>query len=400
MKRQQEQQHTKEAAALMGRTSTGAAEEALTPKQLKALLGKIRTKELICQRCHRLKHHNGKYAPIHPNTEKLLSDLRVSKSGLVVHIVDAADFPGSFIKDWHRFIGKRNSILVVVNKVDILPEGLSLMRVKDWFTEQVRRIAPNAVVHLASAKTGFGLFNVVDTINKMSQGEDVYLVGRPNAGKSEFINALMKLGSPAATNITTSTLPGTTMNLLQIPLDAFGPLFNSNPSHSTRAFLYDTPGVPDVDQLITFVPAAQLSKYSLTKKMTPRRLSLEPGRSFLIGRLVRIDYTWGDEPATLVFFGGSDVEVQTAPLRKPPRPSTSDRDQSGKLADIEPQLEEALDMTVEAPPKAKESAFEISFSGIGWVSISGSFRSSKWKVYSLQGAGVHWRKNPLYSGVK
>ena len=54
----------------------------------------------------------------------------------------------------------------------------------------------------------------------INHGRNVYIVGVTNVGKSSLINALLKhYGTGDDTLITTSEFPGTTLDLIEIPLD-------------------------------------------------------------------------------------------------------------------------------------------------------------------------------------
>ena len=75
---------------------------------------------------------------------------------------------------------------------------------------------------------------------------DVGLIGFPNVGKSTFINRMLKNYSDASNLITTSEFPGTTLDLIKIPLD----------DHSS---LYDTPGIMNEHQYTSVVDEKDLA---------------------------------------------------------------------------------------------------------------------------------------------
>ena len=74
-------------------------------------------------------------------------------------------------------------------------------------------------------------------IDQYRKGRDVYVVGVTNVGKSSLINSLLKAYSDVQDNlITTSEFPGTTLDLIEIPLDE-----NSS--------IYDSPGIVNRHQI-------------------------------------------------------------------------------------------------------------------------------------------------------
>lgn len=61
------------------------------------------------------------------------------EDALIVNVIDLFDVYGSMIPGLHRFAGN-NKVLVVGNKVDVLPKSVKLSRVKQWLTEQVQSV--------------------------------------------------------------------------------------------------------------------------------------------------------------------------------------------------------------------------------------------------------------------
>ena len=55
-------------------------------------------------------------------------------------------------------------------------------------------------------------------IDEYRNGKDVYVVGCTNVGKSTFINRIIKEVTGEGDIITTSHFPGTTLDIIKIPL--------------------------------------------------------------------------------------------------------------------------------------------------------------------------------------
>src|SRR5690606_29912719 len=111
---------------------------------------------------------------------------------LVVHIVDLFDFEGSLITGLHRFVGN-NPVVLVVNKVDLLPKAINPNRIVNWVRKQAKTygLKPAEVV-LCSAKKNIGFDRVVETVAELRGKRDVYVVGATNVGKSTLINRLIR----------------------------------------------------------------------------------------------------------------------------------------------------------------------------------------------------------------
>ena len=155
-----------------------------------------------------------------------LSAIR-EKKALVVKVVDATDFHGSFLNKVRDVVGG-NPILLVLTKVDLLPRDTDLDALEDWVYHEattVRRLTL-AGVACVSARKNVGLKRAVGAMFAERKGRDVYVLGAANVGKSTFIRAALKamreegnFGVPAKRLPTASAMPGTTLGV--IPLRAF-----------------------------------------------------------------------------------------------------------------------------------------------------------------------------------
>ena len=92
--------------------------------------------EVYCQRCFRLRHYNEiqDVSLTDDDFLRLLNELG-QKDALIVNVVDIFDFNGSLIPGLHRFVGD-NPVLLVGNKVDILPKSLKKTKLTQWMKER------------------------------------------------------------------------------------------------------------------------------------------------------------------------------------------------------------------------------------------------------------------------
>jgi len=184
-----------------------------------------------CQRCFRIKHYNeiANTSLQQDDFLQILSQIGGTKS-VVVHIVDVFDFEGSLISSLPRFIGS-NPLIIVVNKIDLLPKISNLNKIINWVQRQMKEhgLKPVEIV-LVSAKKNLGFERFMQVLDHYRRGKDVYVVGATNVGKSTLINRLIRDYSDLDAELTTSAYPGTTLDLVKIPLD-------------DGKFIIDTPGI-------------------------------------------------------------------------------------------------------------------------------------------------------------
>ncbi|CAI4229198.1 unnamed protein product [Auanema sp. JU1783] len=195
---------------------------------------------LLCRRCYLLKHHNFllnvNVCPV--DYESMMSHLKLKDESLILLVVDVTDLPGSIHAHLPNIIGTRKPMIVIGNKVDLLPPDAQCGYFKNFRTIVQEAVEEAGfrdkfnILHtaLVSAKTGYGVEDLITEIQlkyttvKMGMRSDLYLVGCTNAGKSTLFNALLQsdLCKVRAVDLieraTTSLWPGTTISLLKFPV--------------------------------------------------------------------------------------------------------------------------------------------------------------------------------------
>ncbi|KAI1888325.1 hypothetical protein AGOR_G00183850 [Albula goreensis] len=205
----------------------------LPSEKYKILTDENKLHNAICQRCHLLIHHQ-KALNVQMSKEEyrdIVRRIRTEKA-LVLLIVDLLDIPDSIIPDLMNLIGKNKHVVVLGNKVDLLPRDSEnyLKRIKSqllkYCTDTGLPSDGNMKgIHLISAKTGYGIEHLISSLQSSWKYKgDVYLVGTANAGKSTLFNTLLESdyckskASDVIHKATISPWPGTTLNLLKFPI--------------------------------------------------------------------------------------------------------------------------------------------------------------------------------------
>lgn len=247
---------------------------------------------ILCQRCFKLKNYH-QIQETNLTKDDFLSILQDigEKDCLVVYMIDLFDFNGSLIHGLMRHIAQ-NDVLVLANKRDILPKSVKEVKLEHWVRRQLKEEGIKPVdVMITSGKKNMNLDSIYDAIMDYRKGRDVYVVGITNVGKSTFINSLLKHYANISDKnlITVSEYPGTTLNLIEIPLD------NKN-------FLYDTPGIINENQMTHLLNSQDIIKVIPQSELRPMIFQLDQQQTLYFGGLGRIDYISGDKASFIAYF--------------------------------------------------------------------------------------------------
>ncbi|MCU9613951.1 ribosome biogenesis GTPase YqeH [Caldibacillus lycopersici] len=310
---------------------------------------------IICQRCFRLKHYN-EVADVRLTDDDFLKILNeVGKTdALIVKIVDIFDFNGSWLPGIQRFAGG-NDVLLVGNKVDLLPKSANKNRLINWIKQQAKELGLKPVdVTLVSADKGMYMQEVIDLIETYRNGKDVYVVGCTNVGKSTFINRIIKEVSGEQDVITTSHFPGTTLDMIEIPLD------------DGKAII-DTPGIINHHQMAHFVNKKDLKIITPKKEIKPKVYQLNEQQTLFFGGLARFDYIKGGR-RSFVCYLSNELSIHRTKLEKA---DDLYENHKGELLQP-PRVDELEDFPalVRHEFSIKDGKTDIVFSGLGWVTIS------------------------------
>ncbi|WP_407372406.1 ribosome biogenesis GTPase YqeH [Carnobacterium sp.] len=310
--------------------------------------------EVYCQRCFRLRHYN-EIQDVQLTDDdflKLLNELG-SEDALIVNVIDIFDFNGSLIPGLHRFVGK-NPVLLVGNKVDLLPKSLKRGKMTQWLRERAHEegLRPEDVL-LTSAMKPAEMEILLDAIEKHRKGRDVFVVGVTNVGKSTLINQIIKSTAGVQDLITTSQFPGTTLDRIEIPLD-------------DGKNLIDTPGIIHRHQMAHVLGDKDLKLIAPKKEIKPIVYQLNEGQTLFFGGVARFDYLKGARHSFTCFVS-NDLHIHRTKLEKA---DELYQKQVGKL--LQPPREDEVDgfpELVRFEFSVKEKA-DIVFAGLGWVTVN------------------------------
>lgn len=330
----------------------------------------LQKEAIICQRCFRLKHYNEVQDVSLTDDDflKILNEIGQSDA-LIVKIVDIFDFNGSWLPGLHRFVGN-NKILLVGNKVDLLPKSVKTNKLINWMKQESKQLGlkPEEVFLVSAAKGNF-ITEVAAAIDQYREGKNVYVVGCTNVGKSTFINRILKEVTGEGDVITTSHFPGTTLDIIEIPL-------------SDGKALVDTPGIINHHQMAHYVDKRDLKVITPKKEIKPKVYQLNEGQTLFFGGLARFDYISGGRSSFVCHFS-NEINIHRTKMEKA---DELYQNHAGEM--LTPPRKEQMDTFPELVRHEftiKEPKIDIVFSGLGWITVN----EAGAKVAAYVPKGVH-----------
>src|SRR5690625_4407040 len=314
----------------------------------------LKNEDVLCKRCFQLKHYN-KHTPVSLTEDDFLTMVSSisNTKGLVVHLVDLFDVNGTLINNLSRIVGDK-PIILVGNKVDLLPKSTNLRKVSQWLKKLANEANLNVInVFLISSETGLGMKEVAKEMEFQRKGHNIYVVGVTNVGKSTFINKYIDNATGLKEVITTSYFPGTTLGFIDIPLD-------------DNTSLIDTPGIVNSEQMAHYVSNKDLKLITPRKEVKARNYQLNDGQTLFIGGLGRFDFVKGEKQPFVCYFSNR-LHIHRTKLEN--ADALYER-QLGEL--LLPPTRETLK---QLPPLVKNSYrieqpnTDIVFPGLGWITV-------------------------------
>lgn len=242
----------------------------------------------------------------------------------------------------------------MANKADLLPKSVKPKKVINWLKREAKALGLQPIdVMLVSAHKGFGMEEVVDAIETLRKGQDVFVVGCTNVGKSTFINRIIKQATGEGNVITTSHFPGTTLDMIEIPLD-------------DGSALYDTPGIINHHQMAHHIDSSELKYIMPKKEIKPKVYQQNEGQTLFIGALARFDFIKGDRSAFTIY-AANDLPIHRTKLEKA---DTLYMEHKGEL--LSPPSEKYIDQLPELVRHEfaiKEGKTDVVISGLGWITV-------------------------------
>jgi len=312
-----------------------------------------------CKRCFRMNNYNElpKIVATNESYEKVVDSV-IKKNGLIVFVVDIFQFKSTFNKKMIDKIRNKNVILVA-NKYDCFPHSTNIEKIVNWLSRQCEKVFFRVdAIHIVSSKKGYYISELTNTIDLLRNGRDVYFLGCANVGKSSLINAILKKNTSEKSDvISTSLIPGTTLNEIRIPF------------FDDYKALVDTPGLINEHDVLNKLLPKSYSKILPKVEMKPKTYQITNGNSICLSGLAFVSFK-NEEPISVIVYVSNDLYIHRC---KTSKIDDLINNNLGKL--LTPPTQEEVDSIKYINKSFKfdgNKKENIWFSGFGFIEIIGS----------------------------
>ena len=226
----------------------------------------------ICERCFRIKNY-GDYKNIAKTNDDFISILKsINGKDLVILVMDLFNLPEDIdiIKE-----NIKNDILLVLTKRDILPKIIYEERLLKYVDKYNLNIVDKIIV---SSNKNYHFDELIAKIKEHRTSNNIYVVGFTNAGKRTLINKIIYNYSSNKPSITTSMLPSTTLNSIEIKFD-------------DELTFIDTPGLLSDGSIENIVSVDLLKKIVPNHEIKPITYQIKTESCIIIEDIFKLDFS-------------------------------------------------------------------------------------------------------------
>lgn len=247
---------------------------------------KVYEKATLCERCFKIKYYGEAYVTDNPKDKTSLIKMINDSKKSVVYLVDTL----TISKETLSVIDSlSNKVYLVLTKRDLLPKSVKNSKLKEY----ISNLTLIKDVFVISALKNNGVTELYNELIKNNE-KSVYVIGYTSSGKSTFINKLLMLNGKSG-NITTSSLPNTTLECINIKLN-------------DKLTLIDTPGFVSENSSYNFIDVDIYKKLLPKSVIKPKVYTIKKDFMITLGDILRIENN-SNEDVNLVFYFKNEIKL-------------------------------------------------------------------------------------------
>ena len=184
-----------------------------------------------CERCFKITHYNEKLILPLENINEYIIDEVNKNSKYVFFMVDLLNINEETINTFKNINVPKT---LIISKLDIIPKSIKETLIEEWIKDTYKI---NNDIKFLSTKKNINTRLIVKTLEELNINS-AHILGFTNAGKSTLINKICEQNNIEGKTITTSILPNTTVDFINIPITENITIIDS-PGFTSKYTLYD-----------------------------------------------------------------------------------------------------------------------------------------------------------------
>lgn len=163
-----------------------------------------------CERCFKITHYNEKLILPLENINNYIIEEVNKNNKYVFFMIDLLNINEETI---NTFKSIKSNKTLIISKLDIIPKSIKENIITTWLKDTYK--INEEIVYLSTKKNINTRF-IIKTLEEKNL-DKAYVLGFTNAGKSTLINKICEQNNVEGRTITTSILPNTTVDFINIP---------------------------------------------------------------------------------------------------------------------------------------------------------------------------------------
>lgn len=184
-----------------------------------------------CERCFKITHYNEKLILPLENINEYIIDEVNKNSKYVFFMIDLLNINEETINTFKNINVPKT---LIISKLDIIPKSIKETLIEEWIKDTYKI---NNDIKFLSTKKNINTRLIVKTLKELNINS-AHILGFTNAGKSTLINKICEQNNIEGKTITTSILPNTTVDFINIPITENITIIDS-PGFTSKYTLYD-----------------------------------------------------------------------------------------------------------------------------------------------------------------
>lgn len=323
---------------------------------------------LYCNRCYskiKALNYSELDVDVDEDLNKILKDA-LATDAMMIWVVDLFAFNGVLNPDIVK-IAKKLDVIVLGTKRDLFPRVVKNEYLTRFLNERFNEygIKPIAT-HIFGHESDINPKELLDKLNTLRKGKDIYMVGGATSGKTSIINKILTgYVNKSKWAIKSEIYKDTKSKVLEVPL-------------SNSSFLYELPGFPLSTSILSKVEKENVKALTPRKSIKVSQRSMIKNDAILAGNLVQFSMIKG-KPCIVKLYAAEGVEIKKCKIAQIPEVN----EENNRKRNIRPYSENFTDFSdydVFDYEMENDGKFhDISIQGFGWFTFVG-----KGQVFRVQ----------------